>query len=382
MTTKKTTTKAMKKAEKVEAAHPAVLLDECGVTIVGVAPQLEWKDVISVANDKFDPSVKGMYFDAIRFTVRGGLKFCVRKEDVVWAENKEVVDTEDIRGMPRCTDETCVQLGVDHDCNYLHGNGRIIPSKNLMWSISFGDTIRGKGLALKICEESLIYEIAARLNGETRDDKSDFRLWLKPLEQQMRNIMKDGFASKKDATEVERKAIVAAYLSVSSRFEDDATGDNFRLADGLGSYDNESAEYKKLQSAADRKEMSLMRLAYDAFRNACAWSDDENKGRDEIIMSLAKFPTAVIACSDLPTDFSMLAGVGIPNTTIMLKRDIAYYDELKFPEGHPKEGGIYVQDAKDKNVYTELTETNTGKFSKKEVKEILAKLKKILPDVK
>lgn len=382
MATKETTMQA----EKLEAAHPALLLDKRGVTIVGITPQLEWKDIITVANDKFDPTVKGTDLNAIRFTVRGGLKFCVRKEDIVWAENKEIVDTEDIRPLPKCTDETCIQYGRGLEFESLYGKSLVVASNNLRWAISFGEALRGKGLALRICEESLIYEIAARLNGEDEDGKADFVPWLKPLERQMRLIMKDGLASKKDATEIENKAIVAAFLSVASAFDRTAGDDKFNLERGLGSYDNKSAEYKKLRGAADRKEAEFMRRAYDAFRNACAWSGDwEHEGKEEFegqleyIMGSAEFPTTVIACSDLPTDFSLLVGIGIPDATIMSKHDIAYYDKLKFPEGHPKEGEIYVQDAKDKDVYTVLTTKNTGALTKEGAKDVLAKLKKVLP---
>ena len=396
MTTKKTTTKTMKKAEKVEAAHPAVLLDECGVTIVGVAPQLEWKDVISVANDKFDPSVKGLYFDAIRFTVRGGLKFCVRKEDVVWAENKEAVDTEDIRGMPRCTDEVCSQLCAydeyDHfddgdffpsGDNGLTGKDRIVPSKNLDWAISFGDMIRGKGLALRICEESLVYEIAARLEGFDERGEPDFLPWLKPLETQLRIIVKGDF-DRDDKTKsiTEKKAIVAAFLSAASAFERYAFSFqnwDYKYEDQLKKNPSKKAIYKKL---AEQKEAYYFCAVYDVVRNAEIWKKTyEHKetphcGHEPIYFYGAR----MLVCSDKPCDFSVIAGVNISGVTIMSKADIDR--KAKFPEGHPKEGGIYVQDAKDKNVYTELTEKNTGTFSKKEVKEILAKLKKILPDGK
>ncbi len=386
-----------KKTIKIEAAHPAIFLDARGVTIVGVTPQLEWKDVISVANDKFDPSVKGMNFDAIRFTVRGRLEFCVQKEDVVWAENQEVVDIEDVRGMPKCLD------AFHRDEDEFGLDDKVIRAevKDLEWSIALGKTIRGKGLALRIREESLIGQIGTRLGRYRGDDEPQFEPWFTLLEKELQNIVSGDFKFEGDEFAAEKKCVAAGFFEVMKAYIMWSYTPDLGVEDVLGYPANMQGTLKRRKEVATAKGYLYQNKAYEAFRNARAWKgkmgfkvpkvkeDLYADDADDYVMPHFSSRVKMIVCSNQPEEITCLTDRMSREFLIMSAFDVEAYNVigkigaedrepriLEFPEGHPKEGCIYVRVSPEADVYTELTKTNTGVLTKDEVKAILAKVKK------
>lgn len=383
---------AKKISKELNPAHPALLLDKRGITIVGITPQLEWKDVMSIANCKYDPKAKGINLDAIQFMVRGGLKFCVRKEDVVWAEDKSPADTEDLRGLPLCTEETFAQLNLT-DMDSLWGKEFDKTSRNLKWAISFGDAIRGKGLALRICEDSLIYELSALFKNYEAEDEYDFIQWFKPLIKQMQNIASGNFKFEGDDFATEKKYLSFGLFALAKMYE--YLGDAIYNLDKVNAITPGSPEQKARLSTIFKKSELYQNKAYALFRDARAWTgnwelnipktkEDLYNDNDYILPDLSN--VELILCSDQPRKFQTLADFKPSKGIIMSKYDIdanneirKFYEHptfLQFPEGHPKNGCAYVKNPENPLVYTELTKTNTGALSAAEAKDILSKLKK------
>ena len=388
------------KTTKIETAHPAVLLDNRGITIVGIASLLDWKDVVGVANDKFDPSVKGMNFDAIRFTVRGRLEFCVRKEDVVWAENEEVVDIEDVRGMPRCLDAFHNQ---DEDPFGLETKTLRAEAQDLSWSISFGETIRWKGLALRICEGSFIEWIGTRLWRYGEDDKPQFFPWFTLLQKELQNIVSGDFKLAGDEFAAEKKYIAIGLFKVVDTYRTWSYTPDLSLINALDYPESMQGLFKRRQKVANAKSPLYQNKGYEAFRNARAWmgkmefkvpkNEDDLCTNDWVDYMLPHFSSRVkmIVFSDQPEDISTLTDRTPRDFLIMSVFDVYAHNViaqigyegkepelLKFPEGHPKDGCVYVRVSPEKDEYTELTKTNTGVLTLEEAEVILAKAKKAL----
>lgn len=380
----------MNKSEGQQVGPVLVVDTTCGISFVGLDLQLDWHDIKCVVNDKYDVKTKGMVFDAITFMTRGGLKFRVRKEDVVWAEDQSAADIEDMRGFPTCKDDLFVQT----DCSYEDEATRKTAEKNLKWAIEFVQKLRGKSAAVKVCEDSLLYEICECLKKPVAEGDTESLVWFKPLEEQMRIVLDKSYEFKGDAEandKAKRACIAVAFRAAEQFFSFGGPIHPKKVWERMTmDLKEDDPERKRFETAGDHIVGRNMRKEYDAFRNARAWLGvwDSKADLEELYhkISGANLFVPMIVCSDKPGDLSTIAGMNIPNVLICSKFDLDFHNAhvsedgdrpAVFPEGHPKEGCIYVQDPDKVLHFTELTKTNTGIFKPKEIEEILAKLDQV-----
>ena len=368
-------------ARKTKPKNPTLVLDQHAISIKGFTTQLKWKDVVSVANARYDSAAKGRKFDAIQFVVRGGLKFFVRKKDVIWAESRLPVDIKDIHALPQCTYKTWTQLKLRHR---FFTESKVAQSRamNLKWAISFGKAIRNGGLDLRIDEVGFAYEISAQLKGHRKNGEPDLLEWLYFLRKQMHNLIKDDFIQNDKTNSVaEKKTIVAAYLAVANAFEDYAF--YYMSIPHKKDSKRKDPKWKALKEAADKKSHFYFCAVYDALRNAEIWERTyKHKDNPNEDCPFFAYDMRMLICSDRALDFSAINGVTIPGvgilTQVQIEQEIKLHHYV-FPAGHPKQGEIYVQDPKDEHIFTELTPMNTGTFTIRDISRILTEVKELFP---